>query len=95
MVAVTVDYDLHRRIQVRRFEAGRDRALAAGNLSPVKRARLTHNGHGMTVAALALLAGVSAPTVLSAEAGRPTTGRTKRRIAYVLERPVDVLFPDA
>ncbi len=91
---MTLDYDLHRRIQVRRFEAGRDRALAAGNMSPVKRARLEHNGHGMTVAALALLAGVSAPTVLSAEAGRPTTARTKRRLAYVLDQPVEALFPD-
>jgi DNA-binding XRE family transcriptional regulator len=76
------------------FDTLRERDLNDPALSPLRHARLTFDGHGMTVAALAIRAGLSAPTIRAAEHGR-VTPRTKRKLARALGREVTDLFPEA
>jgi DNA-binding XRE family transcriptional regulator len=77
--------EVHRqRIAVSRFKAARARALAA-DPSPLKRARLTFEGDGMTGAALAGMSGVSRQTIVKAERDPSSVSRgTLRRLAATL-----------
>jgi DNA-binding XRE family transcriptional regulator len=72
----------------------RKRAALAGDVSALKRARLTAlDGAGMTSAALAALADLSRETVRRAEAGAPISTRTRRRLAAALGRDLADLWP--
>lgn len=82
------------RLAVAAFETHRARQLAQPNISPVRLARLNYNGHGATAAAMAMLAGLSRETWRDAEAGRPVSPRTQRKIARALGRDVADLFPE-
>jgi hypothetical protein len=76
-----------RRVAAARFEADRRRALS-GDITPLKRARLTADGgRGMTVAALSILADVSEFTIAAGERGRPLSPRIRRKLARALDCP--------
>lgn len=74
-----------RRNSVARFEADRDRALADPATTPLKRARLTFEGDGISTRALSILSGVSRESIRKAERdpGSVSTS-TLRRLAATL-----------
>jgi len=83
-----------RRNAVARYAAEREAALASPDLTPLRRARLTAGGAGMSMRALAILAGVSRDSVSRAERGDGrVSDATWRRLATALGRPIDELRP--
>jgi ribosome-binding protein aMBF1 (putative translation factor) len=74
-----------RRNSVARFERERTAALADPNCSPLKRARLTFEGAGISTQALAILAGTSRETIRKAERGDRVSQATLRRLATALK----------
>lgn len=74
-----------RRNAVSRFEGERDRALADPSTSPLKRARLTFEGAGISAQALAILSGISRQTINKAERDPSSVSKsTLRRLAATL-----------
>ncbi len=84
-----------RRNSLSRYAAEREAALASPDTTPLRRARLSAaGGEGMSMRALAILAGVSRDALSRAERGDArVSDATWRRLATALGRPVEELRP--
>jgi ribosome-binding protein aMBF1 (putative translation factor) len=73
------------------YERHRARALADPATHPLRRARLTFNGDGLTINALAARALVGASLIQKAERGQAVSGMTLRRLERALNAPLGSL----